>query len=72
MAFLIMEKTQKTTIILPVKLLKSAQAVSGKGITPTIREALELLASRKSYDKMLELKNSYRSSLDIKKLREDR
>lgn len=65
------EKLTKTTVLLPLKLLRDAQDVSGLGITQTLRLALELLAAKKAYEKMLELKGGYKSSLNLRELRED-
>jgi len=67
-----MAKEKKTTVMLPVDLLRRAQRVTGEGITPTLRKGLELVAARAAYEKALKMKGSYRSSIDLEKLREDR
>ena len=64
--------TQKVTAHIPVKLLHDAQAVTGKGITETLREGLEKLAVSKVYAKLLKLRGQYHFSLDLNELREDR
>jgi hypothetical protein len=65
------EKQTKTTVMLPESLLKEAQSVTGTGITQTLRAALELLAAKKTYEKLAKLKGTYSSSLDLDSLRED-
>jgi hypothetical protein len=65
------EKLTKTTVMLPETLLKEALSVTGTGITQTLRAALELLAAKKTYEKMIKLKGTYKSSLDLATLRED-
>jgi hypothetical protein len=64
------EKFTKTTVLLPKTLLKEAQLVTKTGITQTICIALEMLASKKAFEKMLALENTYKSSLDLKNLRQ--
>jgi len=44
-----METARKITILIPNNLLKKAQAATGEGITPTIRQGLELVAAGKAY-----------------------
>lgn len=65
------EKLTKTTVMLPESLLKEAQQVSGLGITPTLRMALELLSAKKRFSELLALKGTYKSKLNLKDLRED-
>ena len=65
------EKLAKTTVMLPEALLKEAQAVTNAGITQTIRTALELLASKRVYEKLLRLEGTYKSEIKLDELRED-
>ena len=64
-------KTQKITAHIPLELLKSAQEVTHKGVTETLREALALLARSKGYDKFLSGYGKIKLSVDLKALRED-
>ena len=63
---------KKKTIFLSEELLAKAQRVTGTGITQTIRMGLELVAAREAYDKMMELKGKYKSSINIDLMRQDR
>ncbi len=67
-----METAKKITIQVPGDLLDRAQKASGKGITPTIRQGLELVAAGRTYEKLRALKGKLKFSIDLKKLREDR
>lgn len=67
-----MSTAKKITAMIPDELMKSAQKVSGAGITQTIKMALELLAKREHYNELKSLKGTYKSQLDLSKLREDR
>ena len=64
--------TQKITAHIPKQLLHEAQAVTGKGITETIKAGLAELAKKKAYDNFLKLKGTYRFSIDLNELRKDR
>ena len=66
-----MRTAKKITIQVPDDLLKKAQQATGLGITPTIRQGLELLAASRAYEKLLRLKGKVKFSLDLKSLRED-
>ena len=65
-------KTQKVTAHLPVGLLKDAMAFTGDGITETLRAGLDQLAHARAYEKTLALRGTYRSTVDVQALREDR
>lgn len=65
------EKLSKTTVLLPRDLLRNAQEVTGVGITQTLRLALELLAAKKAFEQILNLKGTYRSKLNLSELRKD-
>ena len=65
------EKLTKTTVMLPASLLREARLVTKSGITQTIRTALEILASKRAFEKILSLEGTYQSTIDLKKLRED-
>jgi hypothetical protein len=67
-----METAKKITVQIPESLLKKAQKASGLGITPTIRQGLQLVAAGGAYGKLRRLKGKVKFSLDLKALREDR
>ncbi|MBI3073831.1 MAG: hypothetical protein HYY84_17110 [Deltaproteobacteria bacterium] len=67
-----MKTARKITIQVPAELLKSAQAYTGEGITPTVRRGLERLARAKAYEELLKMKGKVRLDIDLKKLRADR
>lgn len=63
---------QKITVNVPEDVLADAQAVTGEGITQTVREGLERIARSRVYKKMGELHGGCDIDLDIDALREDR
>jgi hypothetical protein len=63
---------RKVTILVPADLLKKAQATTGEGITPTIREGLALLAAGRSYERLHALRGRVRFANSAATLREDR
>ncbi len=70
--FLSMSTLKKVTILLPADLLKKAQATTGEGITPTIREGLELLAAGRAFAQLHALRGRVRFARSAAALREDR
>jgi hypothetical protein len=67
-----MEQPKKITILIPENLLRKAQKATGLGITPTVRQGLELVAASESYDKLRRLRGKVKFSIDLKALRGDR
>jgi len=67
-----MEQAKKITIQVPGNLLRRAQRATGLGISPTVKQGLELLAASRSYEKLRRLRGKVNFSLDLKALREDR
>ncbi len=67
-----MNTARKVTVELPEELLQKAQKSTGKGITATIRQGLELVAAGRTYDQIRKLKGSVELSIDVNALREDR
>lgn len=65
-----MPKIKRTTVNLPADLLEDAQLVSGKGITETITEGLELLRRRKALALAQSLKGKLSLDIDLQKSRE--
>lgn len=66
------ERTQKITTHIPVNLLHDAQAVTGKGITETVKLALTQLARTHAYDDLRNMRGKIKFSIDLKELRKDR
>lgn len=67
-----MKTDQKITVIVPQNLLKKARSATGKGITATIHQGLELLAASQAYNDLRSLKGKVEFSIKLKELREDR
>lgn len=63
---------QKVTVHIDRELLRRAKERTGKGVTATIRQGLELVAASAVYDRLRALRGQVRFSIDLKKLREDR
>lgn len=67
-----METAKKITVQIPEELLKKAQKATGLGITPTIKQGLELVAAGRAYNKLRQLRGKVKFSVDLEALREDR
>lgn len=63
---------RKITVEVPEDDLKSAQALTGEGVTETVRAALKRLAAVRAQREFLKLRGTYKFSLDLDELREDR
>jgi hypothetical protein len=63
---------KKVTVVLPEELLKKAQRTTGEGITPTIRQGLELVAAGRAYQRLRALRGKVKIALDLDSLRADR
>ena len=66
------ESRQKITVHVPVDLLARAQAVTGQGVTATVREGLRMLATRDAYDRLRQLRGKVAFSINLDELRENR
>ena len=66
------QQTQKVTAHLPSDLLHEAQAVTGKGITETLKIALTQLARTKAYEDLRKMRGKVKFSIDIEELRKDK
>jgi hypothetical protein len=64
--------TQKVTVHVDRELLRRARKRTGKGVTATIRQGLELVAASDAYERLRALRGKVRFSLDLQALREDR
>jgi hypothetical protein len=67
-----METAKKITVHIPASLLKKAQKATGLGITPTVRQGLQLVAARRAYEKLRGLRGKVKISLNLEELRKDR
>lgn len=63
------EKTRKITVNLPVSLLERALTLTGKGLTPTLVEALAELDRRAHRSALRGLRGKIHFELDLKKTR---
>ncbi len=64
-----MSEMRKITVQVPEKLLESAQAFTGEGVTETVREALRRLASIQAQRELLKLKGKVKFGIDLMALR---
>jgi hypothetical protein len=65
------DRVRKVTVLIPEQLLRRARSVSRRGITPTIRESLELYAARDVYDRLLKMRGKGGFSLTWQELRDE-
>jgi len=66
-----MEAPRRVTVEVPAELMKRAQESTGRGVTATIRQGLELVAAAKTFDELRRMKGKVRFSIDLDELRED-
>ena len=64
-----MLETRKITVHLPNTLLESAMEETGKGVTETIKAALENIARKRAYRELLALKGKVKSKYTAAQLR---
>ena len=67
-----MEKLRKITVQVPEHDLELAQQLTGEGVTETVRVALKKLAAIKAQQELLKLRGTFKFTLDLDELREDR
>jgi hypothetical protein len=67
-----MSSQRKITVVVSEDLLQRALDSSGKSLTGTVREGLELVAASEAYRRLRQLRGKVRFSIDLQKLREDR
>jgi len=63
---------QKVTVHIESELLRQARKRTGKGVTATIREGLELIAASEAYERLRALRGRVKFSIDVEDLRQDR
>jgi hypothetical protein len=66
-----MKPHRKITVHVPEDLLKRALESSGKGLTVTVRQGLELVAAGRAFQELRRLRGKVRFSVDLNALRED-
>ena len=66
-----MKSQRKITVHVPEDLLCRALGSSGKGLTATVREGLELVAAAKAYERLQKLRGKVRFSISLQRLRDD-
>jgi len=66
-----MKPQRKITVHVPEDLMQRALDSSGKGLTATVRQGLELVAAGRAYQQLRQLRGKVRFSIDLKALRED-
>lgn len=64
--------TQKVTAHLPIKLLHEAQEVTGKGLTETLKIALEQLSRTHAYEGLRKMRGKITFTIDPNDLRKDK
>jgi SAM-dependent MidA family methyltransferase len=64
--------TQKITVHVDRALLRRARKQTGKGVSGTIRQGLELVAASEAYERLRALRGKVTFSVDLKALRADR
>jgi hypothetical protein len=67
-----MGENRKITVQLPGALLQRAQHATGKGITETIRQGLQLVSRRLAYQELRRMRGKVKFSIDLDQLRKDR
>jgi Arc/MetJ-type ribon-helix-helix transcriptional regulator len=67
-----MNEMRKITVEVPEKDLESAQALTGQGVTETVRAALRKMRSIRAQQELLKLRGKVKFSLNLDELREDR
>ena len=67
-----MSVLRKITVQVPEHDLELAQAYTGEGVTETVRAALKKLAAIQAQRELLKLRGTFKFTIDLDKLREDR
>ena len=67
-----MDSTQRITVHVPADLLERARRSTGRGITATVREGLQLVAAAEAYRRARALRGHAPVFIDLDELREDR
>jgi hypothetical protein len=63
---------RKITVEVPERTLEAAQAYTGEGVTETVRAALKRLLAEHAQREFRKLRGTYKFTIDLDELREDR
>jgi hypothetical protein len=66
------DQVRKITVEVPVRDLQMAQELTGEGITETVRVGLKKLAAQQAQRELLKLRGTFRFTINLDELREDR
>ena len=67
-----MSALRKITVQVPEEDLQSAQAYTGEGVTETVRAGLKTLANIRAQNELRKLRGTFKFTIDLDELREDR
>jgi hypothetical protein len=67
-----MGELRKITVHVPADDLRLAQELTGEGVTETVRAALQRLAQAQAQKEFRKLRGTFKFSIDLAALREDR
>ena len=67
-----MSEMRKNTVEVPEDMLAMAQQQTGAGVTETVRAGLKNLASIRAQQELRKLRGTFKFSIDLDQLREDR
>lgn len=62
---------RKITVEVPERDLEGAQALTGLGVTETVRAGLKTLSSIRAQQELRKLRGTYQFTTDLKALRDD-
>ena len=62
---------KKLTVEVPADLLERATTASGKGVTPTVRRGLELVAAGGAYGRLRRFRGKVKFMVKLSELRRD-
>ena len=65
------KQLRKLTIEVPADLLERATTASGKGVTPTVRRGLELVAAGGAYGRLRRFRGKVKFGVKLSELRAD-
>ena len=65
-------RLRKITVQVPENDLIDAQSYTGEGVTETVRAGLKKLASAKAQRELRKLRGTFKFTIDLDRLREDR
>ncbi len=67
-----MQSAKKITVHVPEELLAKARDSTGRGITETVRQGLQLVAAGEAYKRLRELRGKVDLQVNLAELRQDR